>query len=299
MSKKQNYKRNANGMIVCTVYRRYVDMPGSQYHLKSYVGITDDMKTRDQKHRSNKTRYAGHKYKEARNAVPLENWKKEILEVFEVATAEEYDIKSEDRESFYIAKFNSYYDGLNGNLGGSGNKGVKLDEARRKQNGDNRRGKPQPRESVERGAAKRRGRKQSEETCRKKSEAMKGKKHTPEQNANQSQRMKGKEPKAATAGAKLWREQNGGGSWLGKNIPPEAIEKKKETVRKSSQRIKVISPDGTVNCYLCQTDAAKATGVKDGSIKYALDNNGFHRASGYTFERITDAEYQAWKSQNP
>lgn len=171
-----------------------------------------------------------------------------------------------------------------------------FDEARRKQNGDNRRGKPQSDATKEILRQKSTGRIKSDEEKKKISAGNTGKKRTYEMCKTQSQRMKGIEPKAATVGAEKWREKNGGGSWKGKKIPATAITKRNETHRESSQRIRVTAPDGKVICYLCQTDAAKATGLKDGSVYYALKQpDGMHSKSGYKFEKISDAEYQEWK----
>lgn len=245
--------------------------------------------------------YAGRKMLEAMNAVPRSNWRLEILETIEIEDPKDFKPTADERETFYIAKYDSYENGLNGNRGGSGNKGVKFDEARCQQNGDNRRGKPMPPESVERGAAKRRGRKQSAETCKKKSEANRGKTRTSEMNANQSARMKGKNPEAATKAAKEWHEQNPGGWWGdGKHeMSPEMRANMKAAQQARGRRIKATQEDGTIICFPTMLDCAKHYGMGAGSIHNFVRTGNVSRIAKAIFEEITDYEYQQWKSQNP
>lgn len=220
-----------------------------------------------------------------------------MLERITASSKEELTNKLIERESYYIAKYDSYHNGLNGNLGGTGNKGVVFDDARRKQNGDNRQGKPHKSETIELLMKISAGRKKSAEEIAKISKGNTGKKRSREA---QSRRMRGSEPKAATAGAKAWREKNGGGFWRGKILSSETIAKRNVTRRKTSQRIKVTASDGSVTYHQCQRDAAKATNLKDGSLKYALDhNNGLHAKSGFRFEKISDTDFnQANKNFN-
>lgn len=283
------------------VYRRWLIKPGCVDNGKSYVGETMDEASRIQSWKKiNSPDYGGYKISSARNQYGLKDWKYEVLEIVYAKSKDECRKLLYKREAYYIDKYNSYENGFNGNRGGAGNTGVVFDEARRKQNGDNRRGKPQSAATKEILRQKSTGRIKSDEERQKISAGNTGKKRTSEMRKAQSQRMKGKEPKAATIGAEKWREKNGGGSWNGKKIPATAIAKRNETRRESSQRIKVTASDGTVACYLCQADAAKATGLKDGSVNYALNRpDGMHAKSGNKFKRITDAEYQAWRSANP
>lgn len=288
-------KEIVNGVI----YRYVLRCDDPEYDGKCYVGETPhEKKRRASWRRPRGYNYAGKKLIDARAKWGIDCWDYEVLERFTVYSDEEYDKKSEELETKWIAHFNSYENGFNGNRGGKGNKGVKFDDARRKQNGLNRKGKPQPRESIERGLAKRKGYHHSPETCEAIGKGNKGKKRTDEHRAKQSERMKGKEPKAATEGARKWRESNPGGWWANHPIDPQSVEKRKFTVRNNSQRIKVTDNNGNVTCYLCQTDASVATGLKDGSINYALNKtNGEHRQSGYRFERITPQEYDEWKEK--
>jgi hypothetical protein len=281
------------------IYRYILHCNDPFYDGKCYVGETDDEKTRRASwNKPDGGNYAGKKLKDARAKWGKEYWTYEILERFTVYSEEEYKTISEELETKWIAHFDSYENGFNGNRGGKGNKGVKFDEKRCKQNGDNRRGKPQPRASIEQGLKKRKGYQHSAETCAKIGDGNRGKKRSDEQCAKQSERMKGVEPKAASEGARKWRENNPGGWWANHPINPESVEKRKLTVRNNSQRIKVTDSNGNVNCYLCQTDAAIATGLKDGSINYALNkSNGVHRKSGYSFKKITQEAYDEWKEK--
>lgn len=297
----KTYKVNANGKIELTVYRRWVDYPGSEYDGKSYVGATDDIAQRNTCFNKNVSNYAGKKMLAAMDAVPRKYWKLEILEVIGINDSADFKTIADERETFYIAKFNSFEDGLNSNRGGSGNKGVKFDEARCKQNGDNRRGKPQPPESVERRAAKLRGKKQSAETCKKKSEANSGKKRTPEMNAKQSARMKGKNPIAATKAAKEWHKQNPGGWWgNGKHdMSTEMLANMKAAQQARGRRIRATEEDGTIRCFPTMLDCANFYGMGAGSIHNFLKTGNLSKVAKARFEEITDQEYQQWKVQNP
>lgn len=296
----RQYKLNENGKIDLIVYRRWVEMDGSEYDGKSYVGVTDDIAQRNACFNKKVSNYAGRKMLEAMNAVPKANWKLEILETIEIVDPSDFKPLADERETFYIAKYDSYENGLNGNRGGSGNKGVKFDEARCKQNGDNRRGKPQPPESVERGAAKRRGRNRDEETCKKIGVSNTGKKRTPEMKANQSARMKGKNPVAATKAAKEWHEQNPGGWWGdGKHeMSPKMLANMKAAQQARGKRIKATQEDGKIICFPTMLDCAKHYGMGVGSIHNFVRTGNVSKVAKARFEEITDDEYQQWKSQN-
>lgn len=274
------------------VYRHWVNKPDAIHHGWSYVGETPDEKTRLRSwNKKLNLKYAGRKLVEARETYPLEYWEYEVLEVVYAASNEELKTRLYERETFYITNYDSYDQGFNGNRGGRGNKGVKFDEARCKQNGDNRRGKSQPRESVERGAAKRRSKKQSAETCKKKSDAMTGKKHTPEQNANQSARMKGKEPKAASKGAAEWRKKHGG-YWGNHEVSDEMRANMKAAQQARGTRIKAIQEDGAIICFPTMLDCAKYYKMGVGSISNFVKTGNFSKVAKVRFEVISNEEYQ-------
>ena len=282
------------------IYRRWVNKEGAEHYGWSYIGETPNEKVRQQSwNKKNLTGYAGKKLLAAREQYPLDDWEYEVLEYVFAQTEAELKTLLHERETYYIAKYDSFDHGFNSNRGGSGNKGVKFDEARCKQNGDNRRGKPQPRESVERGAAKRTGIKQSAETCKKKSQAMTGKKHTPEQIAAQSARMKGKTPVAACEGAKKWREENPGGWWATHEITAEMKANMKAAQQAKGVRIKATLVDGSIICFPTMLDTAKHFGMGVGSISNFVKTGNFSERAQAKFEKISDAEYQQWKSQNP
>lgn len=280
------------------VYRRWLIKPGCIDDGKSYVGETMDEADRVRSwEKISSPDYAGTKISSARKQYSVTDWGYEVLEIVYAGSKKELKQLLYERETHYIKKFDSYDNGFNGNRGGTGNTGVIFDEVRRKQNGDNRRGKPHSDATKEILRQKSTVRVKSIEEKHKISVGNTGKKRTYEMRKAQSQRMKGIEPKAATAGAEMWRKKNGGGSWKGKKIPATAIAKRNEAHRKNSPRIKVTFQDGAVVCYRCQTDAAKGTGLKDGSVHYALKRpDGMHKKSGNKFKFISDAEYQAWKS---
>lgn len=117
----KKYKVKDNGKIDLIVYRRWVEMDSSKYDKKSYVGVTDDIEKRNTCFNKKVSNYAGRKMLEAMDAVPRNNWKLEILEVIEIEDPNDFKPTADERETFYIAKYDSYENGLNGNRGGSGN----------------------------------------------------------------------------------------------------------------------------------------------------------------------------------
>lgn len=296
---KELTKENELHKADITVYRRWCIKDGIYFN-KSYVGVTTDIVTRNRKwdnwHTMN---YAGLKLTTARQTTESTDWKSEILfiESF-IGTKKEIEDECDELEIKYVAKFDSYYHGFNGNQGGRGMRGADFTQTHRDRIGAKSKGRKMPPASVAKRAAKLKNIPRPTAVKAKISKTKTGQKHTPAQNAAQSARMKGKTPIAACKGAEKWREENVPW-WKTHPILTESIEKRKNTVREKAQRIKVTNSNNEITCYLCQTDAAQATGVADGSIKYAMDNtNGLHAKSGYRFERISDEEYQEWERQN-
>ena len=303
-TKQRSYNRDSNGMITGTVYRRYVNMPESEYDGKSYVGVTNNLKQRNESFKYHPKSYGGKKLREARESVPYDKWGIEVLATFNAATPEEYKVKSKELETAYIAKYDTFENGLNSNQGGDGMTGVALSQERKDAIGQQHKGMKHTDETKKQISDSLQGRKIKETTKKKISAGNKGKKRTPDQIEAQSKRMKAKyanggHPVAATKGAKEWVKANGGSYWKGKNIPQSVIDQRKIDYRKTSTRIKVTDRTGNVTFYACQTDAAKATGIKDGSVNYARTHNGgLHAKTGYRFEDATDAEYNVWLAQN-
>ena len=293
-----NTSDNLSNIIV---YRHQCLKPGP-YFEQNYVGVTVDEVTRRRKwNQMTNKNYGGKKVTEARDfANDKTDWSYEVHErISYVGTWEEIISYCDQLETKYIAYFDSYEHGLNGNKGGSGMCSDGFTPELRAKIGATSKGRKFSAESIAKRVAKTKGKKRTPEQRANISKGTKGKKRTPEQKAVQSARMKGKNPVAATEAAKKWHKDNPGGWWGNHTFPPESVEKRKAVVREKAQRIKVTNSKNETTCYLCQTDAAKATGVADGSIKYAIDHtNGIHAKSGYQFERISDEEYQEWKRQN-
>lgn len=293
---KYGYFGNPSLKFFGVVYRYWLDKQDSEDHGKSYVGeTTDEITRRKNWNKPNSPDYSGSRISEARTTYGTLCWVYEVLEIVYASTMDELKELLIKRETYYIAQFNSYDNGFNGNRGGTGNTGVVFDEARRKQNGDNRRGKRHSKVTIEKIRIASTGRVKSAAERKKISDGNTGKKRTKEMRQAQSERMKGKVPEAANLARK------GKPSKLrGRHQTKAEITKRVASRKESGQRIKVTAADGTIMCYLCQTDAAKGTGLKDGSVYYALSRpDGMHRKSGNKFEVISDADYQAWKSARP
>lgn len=282
-----------NGVI----YRHWVNKPDAIHHGWSYVGETPDEKTRLRSwNKKLNLKYAGRKLVEARETYPLEYWEYEVLEVVYAASNEELKTRLYERETFYITKYDSYEHGFNGNRGGCGNKGVKFDEARCKQNGDNRRGKPQSDETKKQIGEKLKGRRRSDETRVKIGNGNRGKKRSEEQRAAQSTRMKGKEPKAASIGAAEWREKHGGGYWGNNEITEEMRANMKAAQQARGIRIKAIPEDEDIICFPTMLDCAKYYKMGAGSISNFVKTGNLSKVAKARFEVISNEEYQEWLS---
>ena len=110
-----------------------------------------------------------------------------------------------------------------------------------------------------------------------------GKKRTPQMRKAQSNRMKGIEPKAASEGAKKWRETHGGGYWGNHKIPDTARANMKLAQQKRGKAVRAFAPDGTWQDFNTMNDAAKALGMNPGSIANNLKSNGVCN-NGYRFK---------------
>lgn len=281
-----------NGVI----YRHWVNKPDAIHHGWSYVGETPDEKTRLRSwNKKLNLKYAGRKLVEARETYPLEYWEYEVLEVVYAASNEELKTRLYERETFYITKYDSYEHGFNGNRGGCGNKGVKFDEARCKQNGDNRRGKPQSDETKKQIGKKLKGRRRSDETRAKIGNGNRGKKRSDEQRAAQSTRMKGIEPKAASIGAAEWRKKHGG-YWGNHEISDEMRANMKAAQQARGRRIRTIQKDGTIICFPTMLDCANYYDMGVGSISNFVKTGNLSKVAKVRFEVISNEEYQEWLS---
>ena len=95
--------------------------------------------------------------------------------------------------------------------------------------------------------------------------------------------MEGIEPKAASEGAKKWRETHGGGYWGNHKIPDAARANMKLAQQKRGKAVRAFAPDGTWQDFNTMNDAAKALGMNPGSIANNLKSNGVCN-NGYRFK---------------
>ena len=95
--------------------------------------------------------------------------------------------------------------------------------------------------------------------------------------------MEGIEPKAASEGAKKWRETHGGGYWGSHKIPDAAKANMKLAQQKRGKAVRAFAPDGTWQDFNTMNDAAKALGMNPGSIANNLKSNGVCN-NGYRFK---------------
>lgn len=95
--------------------------------------------------------------------------------------------------------------------------------------------------------------------------------------------MEGIEPKAASEGAKKWRETHGGGYWGSHKIPDNARANMKLAQQKRGKAVRAFAPDGTWQDFNTMNDAAKALGMGVGSIANNLKSNGVCN-NGYRFK---------------
>lgn len=90
---------------------------------KCYIGLTKNFKQRMKQHEKDSKKGKRVFYK-AITKYGFNNFKKEILEVVECETREELYKKLEEKEKFYIKKFDSFNNGYNGTEGGEGTLGL-------------------------------------------------------------------------------------------------------------------------------------------------------------------------------
>ena len=85
----------------------------------SYIGATEKPKGREGQWDSPSSNYAGSKIAKARKSIPLKEWKRYSFPVFDT-DPERLKQRLKEYETYYIAYFNSYECGYNGNRGGRG-----------------------------------------------------------------------------------------------------------------------------------------------------------------------------------
>lgn len=254
---------------------------------KKYIGVTPREETRRKSWNKPKNAYAGQKIAEARKKYGLEPWIYEVIERYYSESLEKLEDILKEREIYYIDLYGTMENGYNGNLGGTGNKGIVYDEKRRGQCGNAMRGKHHTEETRVRISSSLSGHEVKESTRAKISAGNTGKVRTEEMKKSQSDRMKGTTPTAATEGAKEWVKENGGGYWKGKTISEEARANMKKAQQERGTTVIAHFPDGSMQEYPTMLDAEKATGVKAGSIHNNLKHSSedYKTKSGFWFER--------------
>lgn len=278
----KNPERTENGQYRGVIYERH-----NKKTNQSYIGKTDNEKIRKYSwNRKSYKSYGGKKIVEAREKYGTgpDAWDYIVLEEIFSDTQEELDTKLKERETHWIKEKDSVENGYNSSYG-DGNLGIKFDEERRKKFGDSMRGRHLSEKTKALISAKSKGRRHTEESKAKISQKLKGLKRTDAQKQAQSARMKGKVPEAATAGAKKWVKQNGGGFWKTHPISDETKAKMKAAKQASGTDCVATFPDGHEKTFPTMLDAANATGLNAGSVKYSIDHNST-TYNGYKFRKL-------------
>lgn len=239
-----------------------------------YVGKTDNevLRKRSWNNVGNKT-YGGKKLTEAREkyGVGQDAWDYKVLEEVFSDTVEELKEKLKGRETQWIKDMDSVEHGYNAAYG-DGNLGVKFSPERAAKCGDSMRGKHHSEATKAILSAKGKLYHPTEETKAAISKKLKGIKRTEAQRKAQSERMKGIVPVAATMAAKEWVKKNGS-YWKNHPIPAEARANMKKAQQARGTNCIVTYPDGHEEHFNTMLDAAKATGLSVGNVKYRIDHN--------------------------
>lgn len=278
----KNPERTEKGQYRGVIYERH-----NKKTNQSYIGKTDNEKIRKYSWNNRGcTSYGGKKIVEAREKYGTgpDAWDYIVLEEIFSDTQEELDAKLKERETQWIKEKDSVENGYNSAYG-DGNLGIEYDEERRKQCGDSMRGKHLSEKTKALISAKSKGRRHTEESKAKISQKLKGLKRTDAQKQAQSARMKGKVPEAATAGAKKWVKQNGGGFWKTHPISDETKAKMKAAKQASGTDCVATFPDGHEETFPTMLDAANATGLNAGSVKYSIEHNNITK-NGFKFRKL-------------
>lgn len=297
MKKKKVYVRNAQGKIVCIVYS-YTLNEGPQSGQK-YVGVTPNEKVRRQCWNKPGGDYAGKKLKDARAIYnPKTAWIYTVHETAEFDTEEEADKWMDQKEEYYIAKFDSRNNGFNSSKGGTGNRGGLSAQhiANIIKNHSHYSPTAEERENL---SKKLKGRKRSPEECAKISAGLKGKSKSEVARQSMSVCRKGKKPVALIAANAAARLKKGCGLTKGIKQSAQALANMKEAQQKRGRKVKAISMSEEVIVFNTMLDAAKYFNIGVGSIHHALKTGNFIERIGYKFEEITEEEYQRLLPFNP
>lgn len=270
------------------VYTYTLHSPNDKKDGWKYVGCTPEEELRKNKWKQVKNPYAGKKIADARKKYGLACFDYVVLETLYAPDIDTLVSLLEQRETYYIEKFDSFHNGFNGNKGGLGRKGIKQSKSEiakrtltRKKNGFHH--TAAAKKKIAEASA---NRKKSVEEREKISEGNKGKKRTPAMRAAESNRMKGKVPVAATEGAKKWVRRNGGGYWKNHPLPDSARENMKAAQQERGTKTRVHYSDGTTQDFNTMLDAAKACDILVGSVTHSIKNQSIVRKIGAWFEKI-------------
>ena len=277
----KNPERTENGQYRGVIYERH-----NKATDQSYVGKTDNEKIRKQCWNNKGSRsYGGKKIMEARKEYGTgpDAWDYNVLEELFSDTHEGLAKELKERETYWIREKNSVDNGYNHSYG-DGNLGIEYDEERRKLCGNAMRGKHHTEETKAILRQKNKGVPRPDEVKAKISRATKGLKRTEAQKQAQSARQKGVVPVAATAGAKQWVHRNGGGYWKNHPLPDSARANMKKAQQERGIDCTATFPDGHEEIFPTMLDAANATGLNVGSVKYSIDHKNFTR-NGYKFRK--------------
>ena len=253
---------------------------------KKYVGCTPRERTRRDSWRNWKNAYAGEKIKIARNNSTPSDWTYKVEERLYSDDLQDLQTMLEVREGYYINLYDSCNNGYNSNFGGTGNTGKKHSEETKRKISKNHRDY-QTEETRKKLSDSLLGHDVKESTRLKISSANQGKVRTDEMKRAQSERLKGIEPKAASEGAKKWREKNGS-YWTGKKMSEKAKANMSAAQRKRATKVKAHYPDGREEEFETILDTATLLGIGTGSIHNNLKHSSpdFKTKSGYWFEKI-------------
>ena len=262
----------------------YTYQGNGKEHGKSYVGETMNDKARRRNWKNLNDKYANEKLNEAKRRLGIKDWTYHELEVItDCYDLDELKTKLFSLEGDYIEKYDTINNGYNVSKSGTGNKGVNFSTSHRQKIGAASKGRTHTAATKQKISAANLGRTQSDATKQKISQGNTGKKRTPQMRKAQSNRMKGIEPKAASEGAKKWRETHGGGYWGSHKIPDSAKANMKLAQQKRGIAVRAIAPNGTWQDFNTMSDAAQALDMGVGSIANNLKSKGVCN-NGYRFK---------------
>ena len=240
-----------------------------------FRGETVNEKARRRNWKNLNDKYANEKLNEAKRRLGTKDWVYHELEVItDCYDLDELKTKLFSLEGKYIEKYDTINNGYNVSKSGTGNKGVNFSASHRQKIGAASKGRTHTDATKQKISAANLGRTQSEATKQKISQGNTGKKRTPQMKKAQSNRMKGIEPKAASEGAKKWRENHGGGYWGSHKISDSAKANMKLAQQKRGTAVRAIAPDGTWKDFNSMNEAATALNMNPGSIANNLKSNG-------------------------